>query len=295
MIPVFFLVSIIVFSMLHLIPGNPLDLIVNPRMGTEAIQKVERKLGLDRPLYTQYLLFMKKILTGDLGYSFYTHMKISTLIIERLSNTVILTLTGLLLSSLCAIPLGIMAATHQGGPLDYASMSFALVGIAMPQFWLGLLLILIFSVKLGWFPVAGYGDLRHLVLPATALGVGFAAVLARVLRSSMLEFLSKDFITTARAKGLSERVVVNKHALKPALTPIIALFGLHVGWLIGGAVVIEAVFNRPGIGRLMLNSIYARDYPTVQVLTLMIASCVMLGNLAADILLSLVNPKIRYN
>ena len=293
-IPILFFVSIFVFSMVHLIPGDPARLMVNPKMGPEVVQAVREKLGLDRPLHIQYLLFMKRILTGDLGRSLYTRQKISTIILQRLPNTVTLVATGLLLAYLSAIPLGVMAATHRGSALDYVSMSIALVGIAMPQFWLGLLLMLAFSIKLGWFPVAGYGDLKHLVLPAITLAASVMALVARVMRSSMLEFLSKDFITTARAKGLLERIVVYKHALRNALNPVIALFGLDFGWMVGGAVMVEYIFNRPGLGRLMVESIYMRDYPVIQVLILILATSVILGNLTGDILLSLINPKIRY-
>lgn len=293
-VPVLVFVSIFVFSMIHLAPGDPVRLMVNPKMGPEVVQAVREKLGLDRPLHIQYLLFLKRILTGDLGRSLYTRQKISTIILQRLPNTATLMLTGLALAYLSAIPLGVMAATHRGSPLDYLSMSIALVGIAMPQFWLGLLLMLTFSIKLGWFPVAGYGDLKHLVLPAITLAASVMALVARVMRSSMLEFLSKDFITTARAKGLLERIVVYKHALRNALNPVIALFGLDFGWMIGGAVIVEYIFNRPGLGRLMVDSIYMRDYPVVQVLILILAASVILGNLTGDILLSSVNPKIRY-
>jgi len=293
-VPVLIFVSIFVFSVVHLAPGDPVRMMVNPKMGQEVIQAVREKLGLDRPLHIQYLLFMKRILMGDLGRSLYTRQKISSMILQRLPNTIILMMAGLLLSYLSAVPLGILAATHRGSPLDYMSMSIALVGIAMPQFWLGLLLILAFSISLGWFPVAGYGDFKHLVLPAITLAASVMALVARVMRSSMLEFLSKDFITTARAKGLLEPIIVYKHALRNALNPVIALFGLDFGWMLGGAVMVEYIFNRPGLGRLMVESIYMRDYPVVQVLILVLAASVILGNITGDILLSIVNPKIRY-
>jgi ABC-type dipeptide/oligopeptide/nickel transport system permease component len=293
-VPVLIFVSIFVFSVVHLAPGDPVRMMVNPKMGQEVIQAVREKLGLDRPLHIQYLLFMKRILMGDLGRSLYTRQEISSMILQRLPNTITLMMVGLLLAYLGAIPLGILAATHRGSALDYMSMSIALVGIAMPQFWLGLLLILAFSISLGWFPVAGYGDLKHLVLPAITLAASVMALVARVMRSSMLEFLSKDFITTARAKGLLEPIIVYKHALRNALNPVIALFGLDFGWMLGGAVMVEYIFNRPGLGRLMVESIYMRDYPVVQVLILILATSVILGNITGDILLSIVNPKIRY-
>jgi len=294
-IPTLIFVSILVFLMVHLAPGDPARLMVNPKLGEAAIQAKRHELGLDRPFYIQYLFFMEGVLTGNLGFSLYTHEKISTLIFQRLPNTLILTAVGLLLAYLIAVPLGVVAALHRGSPLDYISMSLALVGIAMPQFWLGLLLMLFFSIKLGWFPAAGYGDVKHLVLPAITLAASVTALVARVMRSSMLEFLNKDFITTAWAKGLSERVVVYKHALRNAINPIIAMFGLDVGWILGGAVMVEYVFNRPGLGRFMIQSIYARDYPVIQALILILASSVILGNLAGDILLSVANPRVRYN
>lgn len=294
-IPTLIFVSILVFLMVHLAPGDPARLMVNPKLGEAAIQAKRHELGLDRPLYVQYLLFMKGILTGHLGYSLYTHQRISTLISQRLPNTLTLMSVGLLLAYVSAVPLGVLAALHSGSPLDYLSMGLVLIGIGMPQFWLGLLLILTFSVKLGWFPTAGYGDVKHLVLPVITLAASVIALVARITRSSMLEVLGKDYITTAKAKGLSERVVVYKHALRNALNPIIAMFGLDFGWMLGGAVMVEYVFNRPGIGRFMVQSIYMRDYPVVQALVLILAFSVILGNLSGDVFLSLVNPRVRYN
>jgi len=294
-IPTLILVSILVFSLVHLAPGDPARLMVNPILGEAAIQAKRHELGLDRPLYVQYLHFMKGVLTGDLGYSLFTHERILTLISQRLPNTLSLMSGGLLLAYVSGVLLGVLAALHRGGLLDYLSMSLALIGIAMPQFWLGLLLIYFFSINLGWFPATGCGDVKHLVLPAITLAASMMAYVARVMRSSMLEFLQKDFITTARAKGLSERVVVYRHAMRNAVNPVIAMFGLDFGWMLGGAVMVECVFDRPGLGRLMVQSIYLRDYPVVQVLVLILASSVILGNLTGDILLAVTNPRVRYD
>lgn len=267
---------------------------VDPRMGPEVIEAVREQLGLNRSLPTQYILFLQRILTGDFGRSLYTREAVSSMILQRLPNTLTLMLSGLLLAYILAIPIGVLAAFHRGKPLDYLSMSFALVGIGVPRFWLGLLLILLFSINLGWLPVAGHGSLRHLILPAITLATTSMAYVARVMRSSMLEVLKKDYITTARSKGLLERVVIYKHGLKNAINPIIALFGLDFGWMLGGAVMVEFVFNRPGLGRLMVDAIYMRDYPVFQVLILFLTFSVILGNITGDILLALTDPRIRH-
>ncbi len=293
-IPILLVVSFLAFSVIHLAPGDPAQMMVNPRMGEEVIQQVREKLGLNRPLHIQYFIFLRRMVTGDFGASLYTRQKVTEMIIQRLPSTLILMFTGLTLAYLLAIPIGIMAAVHKGGPGDYLSMTIALIGIGVPRFWLGLLLILVFSVRLGWFPVSGTGDIRHLVLPAVTLAVTSMAYVARVMRSSMLEFLKKDFVITARAKGQMERFVVLKHVLRNALGPIIALFGLDFGWMIGGAVMVEYVFNRAGLGRLMVDSIYMRDYPVFQVLLLFLTTSVILGNLTGDILLAFMDPRISH-
>ncbi|MFW6116382.1 MAG: ABC transporter permease [bacterium] len=293
-IPILLVSSVLVFSMIHLAPGDPARMMVNPKMGEEVVQAVREELGLDEPLPIQYLLFIKRLLTGDLGRSLYTHQDISEMILQRLPNTITLVLIGLLFGYLTAIPIGIMAAVHRGRFLDYASLSISMIGVAMPRFWLGMLLMLAFSVGLGWFPVAGHGELRHLPLPVLTLAASTAAVVARVMRSSMLEVLNEGYITTARGKGLSERVVMYRHALKNAITPVIALFGLDFGWVVGGAVMVEYVFNRPGLGRLIVDSIRMRDYPVVQVLILVLTTSVIMANMMSDILLSFVNPRVSY-
>lgn len=294
-IPVLLIVSIINFSMLHLTPGDPVQTMVNPRMSEENIQQIREKLGLNRPLHIQYLLFMKRLMTGDLGRSIYTKQPIGKMILHRLPNTLILGATALGIAFLVAIPLGTVAAKAQGKLLDYVSMFIALVGLSMPQFWLGLVLMLIFSVNLGWFPVAGYGDFRHLVLPAITLAAYFTGLMTRLNRSSLLEVMGKDFIVTARAKGLSEATVLFKHGLRNALTTVVSFLGLQIGWLVGGAVMVEFVFNRPGLGRLIVQSLYRRDYPVIQILLLVLVTSVILGNLLADLCYAAINPKIKYN
>jgi len=294
MIPVLLVVSILVFSMLHLAPGDPVHMMVNPRLGEEAIQQKRVELGLDRPLYVQYLSFMKRVFTGNLGRSIYTREHIAHMLLQRLPNTLELGFTALVLAFLVAIPAGTIAAKHRGQLLDYSTMFIAVVGLAMPQFWLALVLMLIFAVKLGWFPVAGTGGFRHLVLPSITLAAYFAGLMARMTRSSLLEVLGKDYILTARSKGLREITVLLKHGLRNALTPVISVLGMEIGWLVGGAVVVEFVFNRPGLGRLMVHSLYMRDYPVVQFLILFLVMSVLIGNLAADLLYSIANPRIRY-
>jgi len=295
MIPAFVGVSIIVFLMIHLPGGNPIYMIVGSQASQEYVDMVTHNLGLDKPLYIQYLIFMKNIFTGNFGRSITQRTEVLALILQRLPNTVNLCGIALILSYMLAIPLGIISAVKRGTLIDAICMMFAVIGIATPQFWLGLILLLIFSVKLGWFPVMGYGDLKHLFLPVIALSGYYISLAARVTRSSMLDSLSQDYIRTARAKGVSEKMVLYKHALKNSMIPVITLFGMELGWLIGGAVVVETVFSRPGLGRLLINSIYSRDYPVVQSLILLLALSVMLANLLADILYAVVDPRIRYD
>lgn len=290
----FLAASLIVFFMIHLIPGNPIEILVNPRTPKQVKQKLREKYGLDKPVAYQYFRFLKNFFTGDLGSSIYTGSKITNMILERLPNTVRLTAAALVISFIIGIPLGIIASLYQGSILDFVSMGISLIGLAMPQFWLGLLLILTFCLSLNWFPISAVGTLKGLVLPAITLGAYGTGLTARITRSSMLEVINEDYITTARSKGISERIVYYKHALSNALIPVISLFGLRLGWLVGGAVMVETVFNRPGIGRLIVQSLYRRDYLVVQLSLLMLVVAVTLGNLLADILSSLIDPRIRF-
>ncbi|HQC87637.1 MAG TPA: ABC transporter permease [Acetomicrobium sp.] len=285
--------TIVIFSMLHLAPGDPIDLIVGPNVTPEVRENIRHQYGLDRPLAVQYLSFMKSLLHGDLGKSIIQHKPVSELIAERFFVTLELSLTALFISFLISIPIGIKAALKRNTVTDYALMALSLIGISMPTFWFGLMLLYIVAFKLRFFPISGYGTWRHLFLPALTIGITDAALLARMVRSSMLEVIRQDYIRTARSKGLPERVVINRHALRNALIPIITLLGLRIGGVVGGSVVVEIVFARPGLGRLMVDSILARDYPVVQGVMVVLTTCIILGNLLADILYAVVDPRIK--
>ena len=294
MIPVLIGMTIIVFLILHLSPGDPVEMIAGPRASPEVYNNIRTHLGLDQPLIVQYAVFIKNILKGNLGVSILQHRPVIDLIKERLPITLDLGLSVLVVSFLIAVPIGIIAAVHRNTWADYLVMSGALVGISMPTFWFGLILMYIFAYKLRWFPIAGYGTWKHLVLPVVAMSLNDTAITARMVRSSMLEVIKQDYIRTARSKGLAERVVIYGHALKNALIPVITLLGLKIGWILGGSVVIEIVFNRPGIGRLMVDSIFARDYPVVQGSMLVLTTTIILGNVLADVLYAVVDPRIKY-
>lgn len=294
-IPVLFGASMIIFLILHLAPGDPVRLMLGSRATEKDYEEAYERLGLDQSLPIQYLTFARNLVKGDLGYSIIKQETVSSLIKSRIVNTLELTLAALFLSYIIALPLGILAAVKQNTLWDYFSMGISLVGISMPGFWLGFLLIFLFSVHLRLFPVSGYGGLRYLILPAFTLAMESAAITARMMRSSMLEVIRQDYIQTAKAKGLIRRVVIYKHALKNALIPIITLLGLRLGWLIGGSVIIETVFSRPGLGRLLVSSIYTRDYPVVQGIMMVLVLSVIIGNMIADILYASVDPRIRYH
>ncbi len=294
MLPVLLAVTIIVFSIIHLIPGDPVRLALGEMSSQQAYDHMRAELGLDKPLYIQYFSFLWRLAHLNLGKSIIYREDVTKLLAAKLPNTLKLTGSALILSYALAIPLGILAAVKRNTIIDYLSMGIAIAGVSVPSFWLGFLLISLFAIHLHWFPIAGYGGIKYLVLPAVTLGFGGAAIVARMMRSSMLEVINKDYIVTAKAKGLRYWTVITKHALRNALIPIVTLLGLQVGWLIGGAVVIEIVFLRPGVGRLIVNSIYMRDFPVVQGVTLILAVTVILGNLLADILYAVIDPKVRY-
>jgi ABC-type dipeptide/oligopeptide/nickel transport system permease component len=260
----------------------------------QAYDRMRAELGLDKPLYIQYFSFLGRLIRLDLGKSVIYREDVTKLLAGKLLNTLELTGSALILSYLFAVPLGVLAAVKRNTVIDYLSMGIAIAGVSIPSFWLGFLLISLFAIQLQWFPIAGYGGIKYLVLPAVTLGFGGAAQVARMTRSSLLEVINQDYIQTAKAKGLRYGTVITKHALKNALIPIVTLLGLRIGWLIGGAVVIEIVFLRPGVGRMLVNAIYMRDFPIVQGVTLILAITVILGNLLADILYAVVNPKVHY-
>ena len=294
-VPVVFGVTLAVFSMLFLIPGDPVKIMLS-EFGTnpEQIARMRAQLHLNEPLAEQFGRFVWGAVQGNLGESIRDRRPVRAEILEVLPATVQLAVTALVLSGLLGITLGILAAVRQNSWWDMGSMVVALIGVSMPSFWLGLLLILLFSLYLGWLPAAGGGGLEHLVLPACALGAGAAAIIARLTRSTMLEVLRMEYMTTARAKGLTGAGVVLGHGLKNALIPIITIFGLQFGSLLAGTVIIETVFGRPGIGRLLVGAILYKDFPLVQGVVLFVAVGYVLINLAVDVIYAAIDPRIRY-
>jgi peptide/nickel transport system permease protein/oligopeptide transport system permease protein len=293
-VPVLFGVSLLVFMMLHLVPGDPVKMMLSEFQTTpQQVELLRSQLHLDEPLPQQYGRFVVNALRGDLGLSIRSKRPVRNEIAENLGSTMQLAAAALLIAIGIGMPLGIIAALKQHSWLDIGPMIFALSGVSMPSFWLGLLLIFLFSLRLGWFPATGGGDLKHLVLPALTLGLGASAIIARLTRSSMLEVLRQDYMTTARAKGLNEFTVILRHGLKNALIPVVTIFGLQFGSLLAGAVVVETVFARPGIGRLIVNSILAKDFPMVQGIILFTATAYVVANLLVDLAYGLLDPRIR--
>lgn len=299
MLLVLFGVSVITFGLMFVTPGDPAETIMRQQMGgqspsDEAVEEFRHAHGLDQPIPVQYVNWVGDIVNGDFRQSYFQDTKVSTMILNRAIPTIELALAGIAVAVAIAIPAGIISAIHQGQPPDYISQFGALLGISMPNFWLGYLLIIVFSIQLGWFPVAGQGGLKHLVLPAVTLGTGMAAIITRLVRSSMLEVLDEDYIQTAHSKGLRERIVVYKHALRNALIPVITIIGLQFGYVLNGAVVVEIVFQRPGIGNLLIQSIFSRDYPVVQGLVLVIGTIFVFTNLAVDVAYRFIDPRISF-
>ena len=282
----------LVFVALRL-SGDPAATMLPGDASVDELVALRRELGLDRPLYEQYGRFLGGALTGDFGTSFRHQQPALPLVLERLPATLELAFAALLLAVAVALPLCIVAALHRGRLADVLAMAFAVVGQATPYFWMGIMLILIVSVELGWLPTSGRGRWEHLVLPAVTLGTHFAASLARLTRTSMLEVLGQAFVTTARAKGLAERRVVLAHALKNAAVPVVTLIGLQFGTLLGGAVVTETIFAWPGVGRLAIQSIFVRDYPVVQAGVFVLALSFVAINLLVDLLYGVLDPRIR--
>ena len=302
MIPLLLGISFIVFSLLNILPGDPVSIMLssNPHItpDAETIAQLKAQYGLDKPLMTQYLIFLGNLLKGDLGTSMYTQQPVLTAIAERMPATIQLALAALVISIVIAIPVGVISAVRQYSWIDHLCLIGALIGVSMPSFWLGLLLMLGFSLKLRWLPLSGMGYLynglgdvlHHLIMPAFTLGFGMAALLARVTRSSMLEVLGQDYIRTAQAKGLPERTVVYRHALRNAFIPILTVLGVQFGYLLGGSVIVETIFSWPGIGRLAVNSILNRDLPVVQGTVLVFTLIFILTNLLVDILYAAIDP-----
>ena len=300
--PVLFLVSVIVFSLLHMIPGDPVDFIFASEDLTDPSvrEDFEKMLGLDKPLHVQYLVWLGGVLIGDFGESIHYQRSNMELIVERFPATILLTIFSTVVSILISIPAGVIAAIRRNTASDYTAMSFALLGISIPNFWLGILLILAFSLYIPILPSSGYEasitspwtTLSYLIMPSITLGTGMAAIVARMTRSEMLEEIGKEYVRTARAKGLAERRVIFKHTLKNALVPVLTVIGLQFGRLLGGTVIVEHVFAWPGVGSLVVGAVYGRDYPLVQALILIFAVIFVVVNFFVDILYKYANPRI---
>lgn len=300
-LPILLGVSIFAFLILHLTPGDPARLLAGPEAFEEDIKLIRERLGLNDPLPVQYWRFLSNILHGNLGVSFRSGRPVAEEIFSRFPFTFELATVSLMLSTL-GIVVGVIAATKRNSILDATIMGTAILGVSVPTFWLGVLMMLVFSYYLGWLPASGRGGSlmtfngwRHILMPAIALASPSIAVLARLTRSSLLEVLSLDFVRTARAKGLSERIVIYRHALRNALIPVVTILGLRLGALLGGAVITEQVFAWPGIGTLIVNAIWARDYPVVQGSVLLIASVFVLANLLVDLFYGFIDPRIRFD
>jgi peptide/nickel transport system permease protein len=296
------LVTAGVFALIHLTPGDPIDAMMAESVDDSVKRQLRSDLGLDRPLYLQYATWMGRLLQGDLGRSIRNREPVIENVGRRIKPSLQLAGFAMAISLLVATPIGILSAARRNSTLDRVGTSFALFGICMPNFLIALLLIFLFGVTLRWLPISGYVDpmeelwdgLRSLALPAITLGLALAAVITRTLRSSMLEALSEDYIRTARAKGLAEGAVIRRHALKNALIPVVTVLGLQLGTLIGGAVITEYVFALPGVGRLVVDAVFARDYPLVQGVVLLIAVGFILSNLMVDLLYGWIDPRIRH-
>jgi peptide/nickel transport system permease protein len=297
LIPVMLGVSILVFFMMNFTPGGAIEAMVlrgGAQVSGEDLARFRQEMGLDDPLYIQYLRFLSKALRGDLGRSLRTNRPVSEMLWEQLPATVELAVASMGLAVILGGILGIVSALRQNSWIDSLSMALALIGWSMPSFWLGLLLILVFALYLDWFPITGHGGLARLVLPALTLALGTSGLIARLVRSAVLEVLRMDYVTTARAKGLSEHLVISRHVLRNALIPVVTMVGLQFGRLLSGTVIIETVFARQGIGRVTVDAILTRDMPLVQGAVLLFAVIYVLSNLAVDMSYALIDPRIRY-
>lgn len=295
LIPKLLLASGIVFMIVQITPGDPISTLAPPRTSPEQLAKLRAKWQLDEPVYIQYLTWLANMLQGDFGISVATRRPVIDMIAVRVPISLRFSALALLISYGIAIPFGVIGAIKQHTKWDYLSMGFVLLAISFPSFWFAIILIMIFAVQLQWVSAVGYGTIGLLVLPAVALGLRGSAIETRVMRSSMIDTLNEKFITAARAHGLPERRVIFKHALRNALIPIITLFGLRIGYILASGLVIEIVFNRPGVGHLLVDSIFKRDYPVVRAILMILVTTIMLGNFLADILYGLVDPRIRYD
>ncbi len=292
-IPTLLLVTLLVFMIVHLIPGDPAQILAGDMATPQAVAELRAQWGLDRPLPVQYLAYLKNLIGGDLGRSTATHNPVTREIGDRYPTTLALAASGIVVAAFLGLGAGVLAATKPFSRWDYGSMILALTGVSTPVFWSGLILILIFSVWLGWLPSGGTGSLRHMILPAFSLGLFDAGVIARQSRAGLLDVLGQDYIRTARAKGLAERMVVIRHAFKNAVIPVVTVIGMQFGRMLGGAVLVESVFSLPGIGRLLITAISQRDYPVIQGICLLLAASFVIINLAVDVAYGFLDPRIR--
>jgi peptide/nickel transport system permease protein len=288
-------VSVLVFVILRVVPGDPAKMLLPEGAPQSAIEELNRQLGLQEPLYVQYGLFVQSVFRGDFGQSFQYRAPALRVVLERLAATVQLALAAMAITVAVGVTLGIVAAVRRGTGYDYASTVLAVLGQSLPNFWLGIMLILLFGVALRWLPTSGFESWRHLILPSVTLAAFPMALVARLTRSSMLEILGRDFIRTGRAKGLAERAVILRHALRNAAVPLLTVLGLQIGTLLGGAVITESVFAWPGMGKLVVDAIFFRDFPVVQTVLILSATLFVVINLLVDLLYTVIDPRIRYS
>ncbi|HEU0114157.1 MAG TPA: ABC transporter permease [Thermomicrobiales bacterium] len=298
MAPVLVGVTVVTFMLIHLIPGDPAETMLGIHARPEALTALRHQLGLDHPLWQQYLIYLSNLARLDLGDSLKFKESVASLLADRLAVSLFLIAYAAVLTAVVSLPLGILAAVRKDGPIDQVVRAALMVTMVMPAFWIGILFLILFSLRLGLFPISGYGEsvrdhLHHLFLPAMTIALGIAPILVRSLRGSILEALASDYVRTARAKGLRERMVVFRHVLQNALIAPITLFGLSIGYLMGGTVIVENVFSLPGAGQLLVDAIGARDYPVVQSTTLVFAVLVILVNLVTDLIYSFLDPRVR--
>ena len=303
LIPVLIGVTFLVFLVMQLAPGDPAQIMLGPKATETSLAQLRHELGLDQPWHVQYFRWISRVVQGNWGRSIQLKREVLPFILDRFRNSLYLTVLAALIACTVGIPVGILSAVRQYSVSDRATMVLVLVGFSMPIFWLGIMLQILFGLRLGILPVSGLQSpersdlldlISHLILPSIALATGAMAIIARMTRSSMLEVIRQDYVRTARSKGLSERLVINRHALKNALIPVVTVVGMQVGYLLGGDVLVEIVFSYPGIGLAMINGILARDFPLVQGAILLVASSYVLVNLAVDLLYAYLDPRIRY-
>jgi ABC-type dipeptide/oligopeptide/nickel transport system permease component len=297
LLPVLFGISIVSFLMIHLIPGDPATIMLGARANPDSVKQLTMQMGLDKSMFDQYLIFIKNVFHGQLGDSILMKASVNALIGERLGTTVFLIVYASLLSLLISIPVALFSALHKDKTIDNGIRTFSVFGLAMPSFWVGILLMLLLSIKLKWFPVSGYGKgffahIYYLFLPALTISFSLVPVLIRPLRSKIISVLNTEFVEAARARGLKESTVIVKHVLRNAVSGTVTILGVNMGWLLGGSVVIETVFSVPGLGQLLINSISARDYPVIQGLVIVFAFLVIVVNLLTDLCYSLLDPRV---